>query len=114
MYIINTKNFIAYFTDPYKEDCIAAFFKRHNFMSEETAKISLNQVRNHVKILLEVGNGNHQRDFDEIRIVSRDNLEIIKFTGIYEQMHLGYGRMEILLDLNHSLIQKLKEINMIK
>lgn len=114
MYTINNKNFIAYYTDPYKEDCIAAFFKQHNFMSEETAKVSLKQIGCHVKILLEVGNGNHQKDFDEIRIVSKDNLEIIRFTGIYEQMHLGFGRMEIPFDLNTDLVKKLVELNLIK
>ena len=114
MYSIHTKNFIAYYTDPYKEDCVAIFLKRHNFMSEETAKVSLKQIGRNVKILLEVGNGNHQRDFDEIRIMTKDTLEIISFTGIYEQLHLGFGRMEIPLDLNSELVKKLVELNYIK
>ena len=90
---INERALIDYFLDPGKEDLHATFMKQHNVMYEDTAKISVihEKYTNCPGFKIEIGNGNHYRDFDTILICMRSRIkQMISYRSI-KNLYLPYG-----------------------
>lgn len=104
----------GYFSIRDRKPCIANFMKEYNFMREDSAKVCFtcnNECcQNLFSIYIEIGNGNHFRDFDEIQINLRNTLPLITIHGIFEEFHRGYGSITCYEHIHSSLAMRIIEI----
>ena len=80
---------------------IANFIKRGVFVDHDTASIQLKENKNMHKmhIFVKIANGNHGDDFDTIIITNEESLEILKIYRDINHYTVGYGTLELILDL---------------
>lgn len=104
--VTNLDNLEIYLKDPYKTNCIAKFFKGHCVMNDECARISKSKQG---LMEISIGNGNHERDFDSIRIITQNNSEIIRIEGRYEEYFRGYGDIYVCIKIPPHLSKYLPE-----
>ena len=106
------KALIDYFLDPGKENLHATFMKNHNVMYDDTAKISVIYERStgDPGFKIEIGNGNHYRDFDQIQICERSGIVLIDLECFYAETYRGWGTIDVFPRMSPALATNLKNM----
>ena len=80
---------------------IANFMKDGVFVDHDTASIRLqkNKMTRKMHIFVKIANGNHSEDFDAVIITNEESLEILKIYRDVNHYTIGYGTLELILDL---------------
>lgn len=81
---------------------MAKFIRIGNIVSEEPCLIyntCTEENKNVAALKIIIGDGNHSTDFDEVQIMSDDNLVILRLFHTNDMYIKGYGTMEL-----HNLI----------
>lgn len=86
-----------YSIDALNEGVNALFFKKGNYVSTETCKLSIvkhpDDGLNYLRVA--ISDGNHSRDFDRIDIVKDTSITLISLYYVMDQYRHGYSTMEI-------------------
>lgn len=86
-----------YSIDELNQSSTALFFRKGNYVSTETCKLSIvkhsDDGQNYLRI--SIGDGNHSNDFDRIDIVKDTSITLVSMYYILDQYRHGYGTIEV-------------------